>query len=157
MFEALRIQRIHLVCICFKLLNREGSKSKKKLQKLKINPMSIFFSVHIGLLGRQGNENLAYVLIFAVFFLDLLPQIKYIFLLQVDDDLESDSDEEQPSFSNLSSIVEEGPGSVRRRRVESETSTGTVESDLGPGSLTNINHHINIQKLQCHYQDTPGQ
>ena len=62
----------------------------------------------------------------------------------MDDDLESDSDEEQPSFSNLSSIVEEGPGSVRRRRVESETSTGTVESDLGPGSFTNINHHINI-------------
>ena len=59
--------------------------------------------------------------------------------------MESDSDEEQPTFSNLSSIVEERPGSVRRRRRgESETSTGTVESDLGPGSLTNISNHINI-------------
>ena len=59
---------------------------------------------------------------------------------QVDDDLESDSDEEQPSFSNLSSIVEEE--SVRRRRRESETSTGTEESDMGPGSFTNINFKI---------------
>ena len=54
--------------------------------------------------------------------------------------MESDSDEEQPSFSNLSSIVEEE--SVRRRRRESETSTGTVESDLDPGSFTNINFKI---------------
>ena len=28
---------------------------------------------------------------------------------------------------------------VRRRRRESETSTGTEESDMGPGSFTNIN------------------
>ena len=62
--------------------------------------------------------------------------------LQVDDDFESDSDEEQPSYSNLSSIVEEGPGRQKRRR-ESDTSIGTVESDIG-GSVTTVNTNFHI-------------